>query len=59
MQNFIELDMKKFSNPKALTFGVWRLKTSLGQFGAKVFGKDLPLTGPHFLKNHEMNALKS
>ena len=29
MQNFIELDMKKFLN----------LKTSLGQFGPKAFGK--------------------
>ena len=28
--------MKKFSDPKALTFGVWDLKTSLGQFGPKV-----------------------
>ena len=32
MQNFMELDMKKFSYPKALTFGVLDLKTSLGQF---------------------------
>ena len=41
MQNFIELDMKKFSDPKAVTFGVWALRTSLGQFGPKVFGKGL------------------
>ena len=33
MENFIELDMKKFSDLKALIFGVWDLKTSLGQFG--------------------------
>ena len=26
MQNFIELDMKKFSYLKALIFGVWGLK---------------------------------
>ena len=39
VQNFMELDMKKFSNPKALTFGVWGLKTSLGQFGTKAVAK--------------------
>ena len=39
--NFMELDMNKFSDPKALTFGVWDLKTSLGQFGPKSFGKGL------------------
>ena len=39
MQNFMELDMKRFSVPKALTFRVWSLKTSLGQFGPKVFAK--------------------
>ena len=27
---FMELDMKKFSDPKSLTFGVWSLKTTLG-----------------------------
>ena len=41
MQNFIELDMKKFSDFKALIFGVWGLNTSLGQFGPKAFGKGL------------------
>ena len=41
MQNFMKLDMKKFSDPKALTFAVWGLKTSLGQFGPKAFGKGL------------------
>ena len=39
MQNFMELDMKKFSDPKALKFGVWGVKTSLEQFGPKAFGK--------------------
>ena len=38
-QNFIELDMKKISDPKALTFEVWGLWTSLGQFGPKAFCK--------------------
>ena len=41
MPNFMELDMKKLSDPKALTFGVWGLKTSLEQFGPKAFGKGL------------------
>ena len=41
MQNFMELDMKEISHPKALTFGIWHLKTSLGQFGPKPFGKGL------------------
>ena len=41
MQNFMELDMKKISNPKALSFGVWDLKSNLGQFGLKAFGKGL------------------
>ena len=35
MQNFMELDIKNISYPKALTFEVWCLKTSLGQFGPK------------------------
>ena len=39
MQNFMELGMKKFSDCKALTFEVWRLKTSLGQFGPKPFAE--------------------
>ena len=41
MQYFIELDMKKCSDLKALIFGVWGLKTSLGQFGPKALAKDL------------------
>ena len=41
IQNFMELDMKKFLDPKALAFGVWGIKTSLGQFGPKAFGKGL------------------
>ena len=41
MQNFMKLDRKKISDPKTLTFGVWDLKTSLGQFGPKAFGKGL------------------
>ena len=41
MLDIMELDMKKCSDPKALTFGVWCLKTSFGQFGPKAFGKGL------------------
>ena len=35
MQNFMDLDIEKISDPKALTFEVWGLKTSLWQFGTK------------------------
>ena len=35
MQHFMELDTEKISDPKALTFEVWGLKTSLWQFGPK------------------------
>ena len=35
MQDFMCLDMKKFVDPKAVTFGVCGLKTSLGQHGPK------------------------
>ena len=35
MQNFLKLYMRKFLDPKAVTFDVWGLKTSLGQFGPK------------------------
>ena len=31
--------MKKFTDLKTLTFGVWGLKTSLGQFGPNTFGR--------------------
>ena len=41
MQNFMELDMKRIFDPKALAFGVWTLKPNLGQFGPKTFGKGL------------------
>ena len=41
MQNFMELDMKKMSDPKGLTFSIWGLKVRLGQFGPKAFGKGL------------------
>ena len=40
-QNVMELDMRKFTDPKTLTFGVWGLETSLGQFGPKAFGRGL------------------
>ena len=65
----MELDMRKFTDPKTLTFGVWGLETSLGQFGPKAFGRGLikPLvknTGSiftnrtSFFKNHGMNKMK-
>ena len=37
MQNFMEPDMKKFSDLKTLTIGVWGLKISLGQYEPKAF----------------------
>ena len=39
MQNFMKLDMKSFLDLKAVRFGVWGFKTSLGQFGPKAFAK--------------------
>ena len=41
MQNCMQLDMKKISDPKSQTFGIWGLKTTLAQFGPKAFGKCL------------------
>ena len=41
MQNFMELDMKKISDLKRLTFAIWAIKTRLGQFGPKSFSKGL------------------
>ena len=41
MQNFMELDMKKYLDPKAVAFWVQGLKTSLGQFKPKAFAKRL------------------
>ena len=55
MQNFMELVMKKISDPKALTFGLWGLKTSLGQFGPKAFAKGL-MQG--LVENHGFNFHK-
>ena len=37
----MELDMKKITDPEVLTFWAWGLKTSLGQFGPKAFGRGL------------------
>ena len=37
----MELDVTKIPDLKALTFEVWGLKTSLGQFGPKAFSKGL------------------
>ena len=70
MVNFMELPVKRFLDPKALTFRFWGLKTSLGQFGPKVLQKiyqairwepwlQFSKTGLHFLKNYGMNPVKS
>ena len=59
------------SDPKALPFEIWSLKTSLGQFGPKkALCNELIrpldknpsfnfLKRPHFVRNYEMNPLKS
>ena len=61
MQNFMELDNKKILDPKALTFGIWGLKTSLGQFGPKAFGKGLikPLVENPSSNFHEQDLIFS
>ena len=38
MQNFLELDMKEFSDPKGGIFEIWSLKTK-GHFGPKPLAK--------------------
>ena len=37
MQNFMELNMKKFFNPKTVTLRMWGLEASFQQFGSKRF----------------------
>ena len=62
MQNVMKFDMEKFTNSKTLTFGVWGLKTSLGQFGPKAFGRGLikPLfKNQNIGSNFEINPMKS
>ena len=58
MQNFMEHDMKQISEPKALTFSVWGLKTSLGQFGPKAFDKGLikPLVENKIIKSQKISS---
>ena len=67
--NFMELDMKKNSDPKTLTFLVWDLKTraiwaqSLWQSGYKAISAEpwfqFLQTGLHFLKNNQSDLIKS
>ena len=61
MQNLMELDMKKVSDLKALTFGVWGLKPNLGQFGPKTFGKGLikPLVENPSSNFHKQDLISS
>ena len=62
MQNVMKFDMEKFTNSKTLTFGVWGLKTSLGQFGPKAFGRGLikPLfKNQNIGSSFEINPMKS
>ena len=55
VKNDPKFDMKVFSDPKALTFGVWGLKTSLRQFGPKAFGRGLIKA---LVKNSSLNFHK-
>ena len=41
IQNFMELEIKKTLDPKAVAFGVLGLKTGLEQLGHIAFGKGL------------------
>ena len=61
MQNFMEFDMKKFPDPKGLTFGIQGLKTRLRQFGRKAFGKGLvtPLVENPSSSFHKQNLIFS
>ena len=61
MQNFIELEMRRFLDPEAVIFGVWGPKTSLWQLGPINLEPWLQFsqTGTHFLQNHNMNPIKS
>ena len=55
LKNFMELDMKKSLILKAVTFGVWVLKTNLRCLGQKPLARDLsihkPWTLPSFFTN--------
>ena len=71
MQNVMELDMKKFADPKTLTLGSGAYKTGLQQFGPKAFGGGLikslvrnPGSNFHkqhliFFKSDKINPIKS
>ena len=61
MQNVMELDMKKISDAKALTFGIWGLKTSLGRFGPKDFPKGFikPLVEKSSFNFHKQDLILS
>ena len=59
MQNFMELDMKKLIDLKTLTLDVWILKTSLGQFRPKAFGRTIIKPLVKNRGNHEINPIKS
>ena len=57
----MELDMKHFSDSKTLTFVVWGLKSSLGEFGPKAFGKGLikPLVKNPSSSVHKQDLISS
>ena len=57
----MERDTKQFSDPKTVTFEAWGLKTSLGQFEPKAFGKGLikPLIKNPSSSFHKQNPIFS
>ena len=72
MQNFVDLDMKKFSDLKTLKFGFWDLKTTFRAIWAQslwqrtyqaINSREPQLqfseAGPCFVQNHEKNPIKS
>ena len=55
MQSFMEPDIKKFSDVRTVTIGVWGLNISLGQYGSKAYGNGLIKT---LVKNPTSNFHK-
>ena len=55
-KDFMDLDMEKIADPKALTFEVWGLKTSLWQFGPKALCMDL---SSHYKGGRKLAEMKN
>ena len=62
IENVMDLDMKKFSDPRVLKFGIWGQKTSLGQFGdrkplTKIKGLIKALVQNHGSNFHKQDSI--